>query len=82
MEKKKSSKLKWIVRGIVCLAVVLSSDEIITELLDSGIYLFEKDDLVTVKVSYEKNGIPLPFLSKNVKMPVIISETIRTSGKR
>lgn len=59
-----------------------SSDEIITELLDSGIYLFEKDDLVTVKVSYEKNGIPLPFLSKNVKMPVIISETIRTSGKR
>lgn len=60
----------------------VAGDEIITELLDSGIYLFERNDLVTIRVSYQKNGIPLPVLSENVKIPVIISETIRTSGKR
>ena len=60
----------------------MANDDIITELLDTGLYLFERDDLVTVKVSYQKNGIPLPFLSRNVKIPVIISETIRTSGNR
>jgi len=59
-----------------------SNDDIITELLDSGIYLFERGDMFSVKVSYQNNGIPVPFLSKNVKMPVIENGTIRTSGKR
>lgn len=56
--------------------------EIITMLQTQKVYYFERGDYFEIFLSYAGEGRAIPFLSSDIKMPVVIGGNIRTDGKR
>lgn len=59
----------------------IGNDEIITELITEKKYSFSRGDYVEIYVSYKGNNLPIPFLGRDIKMPIIKGESIRTDGR-
>lgn len=60
----------------------IDNDTIVLTLLNDKVYYFERGDYVELFLSYKGESRAIPFLAADIKMPIVIGESVRTDGKR